>query len=85
MKNQTMDRKAFLNEFGKLGVCTCLCAVATGMQAALIQEETRTNYHCSVGYVKEMNELKFGRSVEVELIDSVLKGGRRCKFRITVL
>lgn len=206
MKNQTMDRKAFLNAFGKLGICTCLCAAATGMQAALIQEETRTKpgektkdravkrmefadhwvkrffdvidqtldeetrkklmaangracyqewirdtrqeikqvdfdqwaeeagkkikqegfkiegnviyfqfnssaetggsspeeiclcpmveskpegmsptyCHCSVGYVKEMYELKFGRSVEVELIDSVLKGGRRCKFRITV-
>jgi hypothetical protein len=207
MKNQTMDRKAFLTAFGKMGVCTCLCAAATGIQAALIQEEpqaqpgektkeravkrmefadhwvkrffdvidqtldeeTRKNLmvangracyqawirdsrqeikqvdfdhwakeagqkikqegfkidgnviyfqfnssaetggespekvclcpmveskpegmsptycHCSVGYVQKMNELKFGRKVDVELIDSVLKGGKRCKFKITVL
>jgi predicted hydrocarbon binding protein len=44
-----------------------------------------TYCHCSVGYVQKMNELKFGRSVDVELIDSVLMGGKRCKFKITVL
>jgi len=39
---------------------------------------------CSVGYVKEMHERTFGRSCEVELLDSVLYGGKRCRFRITV-
>jgi hypothetical protein len=31
-----------------------------------------------------MHEMRFGRPVEVELLDSVLRGGKRCKFKITV-
>jgi hypothetical protein len=42
--------------------------------------------HCSVGYVKRMHQLLFAdRKVEVELIDSVLRGGKRCKFKISVI
>ncbi|MEE9443953.1 MAG: DUF6144 family protein [candidate division Zixibacteria bacterium] len=40
---------------------------------------------CSVGYVKEWHELLLGKEVEVELLESVLRGGKRCKFKITVL
>jgi len=39
---------------------------------------------CSVGYVREMHERVLGRPVEVELADSVLRGGKRCRFRMVV-
>ena len=39
---------------------------------------------CSLGYVKEMFEQKFGRNVDIEMLDSVLNGGKRCRFKITV-
>ena len=44
----------------------------------------RTFGHCSVGYVKELYEQRFARHVKVELLDSVLYGGKRCRFKITV-
>jgi hypothetical protein len=40
---------------------------------------------CSIGYVKVQHELALKRTVEVELVDSVLRGGNRCKFKITVV
>ena len=61
------------------GVCLCPMVESTpaGMSA--------TYCLCSTGYVKEMHELLFGRKVDVELLDSVLRGGKRCRFKITVL
>jgi hypothetical protein len=31
-----------------------------------------------------MHERMLGRPIEVELVDSVLRGGNRCKFHMTV-
>jgi hypothetical protein len=31
-----------------------------------------------------MHERPFGRTCEVELLDSILYGGKRCRFKITV-
>lgn len=59
----------------------CLCPMAESKPAGL----SPTYCHCSVGYVKEIFELQFNRKVDVELIDSVLKGGKRCQFKITVI
>ena len=59
----------------------CLCPMVESKPDGM----SSTFCYCSVGYVKEMYGLKFGRTVDVELIDSVLKGGKRCKFKITVL
>lgn len=59
----------------------CLCPMVESMPAGL----SPTYCHCSVGYVKEMFELRFNRKVDVELLDSVLRGGKRCKFKITVV
>lgn len=59
----------------------CLCPMAESKPAGL----SSTYCHCSVGYVKESFELQFNRKVDVELLDSVLKGGKRCKFKITVI
>ena len=58
----------------------CLCPMVESKPAGL----SRTYCQCSIGYVKEMHEQKFGRPVKVELLDSVLYGGARCKFKITV-
>ncbi len=58
----------------------CLCPMVERKPAGL----SRTYCLCSVGYVKEMHERTFGRPCEVELLDSVLYGGKRCKFKITV-
>lgn len=59
----------------------CLCSMAEGALAGL----STTFCLCSVGYVKEMHELRFGRPAEVELLDSVIGGGKRCRFKITML
>jgi hypothetical protein len=59
----------------------CLCPMGEAQTAGKISP---TYCHCSVGYVREMHERILGRPVEVELVDSVLRGGRRCKFRMRV-
>jgi Family of unknown function (DUF6144) len=59
----------------------CLCPMVESKPAGM----SATYCLCSLGYVKEMHELRFGRKAEVELLDSVLKGGKRCKFKITVV
>lgn len=58
----------------------CLCPMVESKPAGL----SRTFCQCSVGYVKESFEQRFARPVTVELLDSVLYGGKRCKFKITV-
>jgi len=59
----------------------CLCPMAEAQRPGTI---SATYCLCSVGYVKEMHERTLGRPVDVTLVDSVLRGGRRCKFRMTV-
>ena len=58
----------------------CLCTFVESKPEGL----SPTYCHCSVGYVKEWFERKFGKPVEVELVDSILMGGDWCKFKITV-
>ncbi len=58
----------------------CLCPLVESKPAGL----SSTYCLCSVGYVKVMHELLLNRPVEVELTDSVLMGGKRCRFKITV-
>ena len=59
----------------------CLCPTAEAQKAGAFSP---TYCLCSLGYVKEMHERILGRPVEVELVDSVLRGGKRCQFRMTV-
>ncbi len=59
----------------------CLCPMAEGQKPGKISP---TYCLCSVGYVKEMHERRIGRPVQVELVDSVLRGGKRCRFRMTI-
>jgi hypothetical protein len=58
----------------------CLCPMVESIPAGL----SPTYCLCSVGYVTEWIELLFGRACEVELIESVLRGAPRCRFKITV-
>jgi hypothetical protein len=58
----------------------CLCPMVESKPAGM----SKTYCHCSIGYVKEMYEGLFGRQVEVELLDSVLMGSDRCRFKIVV-
>lgn len=62
------------------GEGTCLCTLVESKPAGL----SSTYCLCSVGYVKVMHEMLLDRPVEVELVDSVLMGGKRCIFKITV-
>lgn len=59
----------------------CLCPMAETQTPGKFSP---TYCLCSLGYVKEMHERRLGRPVEVELVDSVLRGGKRCKFRMTI-
>ena len=59
----------------------CLCPMVESKPAGL----SPTYCSCSLGYVKEMFEQKFERIVDIELLDSVLNGSKRCRFKITVL
>ncbi|MCU0612326.1 MAG: DUF6144 family protein [Candidatus Eisenbacteria bacterium] len=58
----------------------CLCPTVEAQNARTMSP---TYCWCSVGYVKEMHERIFGRTVVVELARSVLMGDKRCQFRIT--
>lgn len=57
----------------------CLCCLVETKPKGL----SGTYCLCSVGYVKEWFDQVLGKPVTVELIESVLRGGKRCKFKIT--
>ena len=59
----------------------CLCTLAETQQPGSISP---SYCFCSVGYVREMHERIFGKPVAVELVESVLRGGKRCRFKMTV-
>jgi hypothetical protein len=58
----------------------CLCSLVETKPDGL----SGTYCLCSVGYVKRWHERLLGRPVTVELVESVLRGGEHCRFRITV-
>jgi predicted hydrocarbon binding protein len=57
--------------------CTC----------GLVNKKTTPPYfcHCSVGWQKETYETILGKKVDVEIVESVLHGGKRCVFKIRIL
>lgn len=58
----------------------CLCAfVAKGPE-----DLSGTYCQCSVGYVREMFSQLAGKPVTVELLESLKRGGKACRFKITV-
>ncbi len=58
----------------------CLCPlVETGPEGL-----SGTYCLCSVGYVREMFKTYTGRESSVELVESLKRGGKTCRFRITL-
>ncbi|HYG35750.1 MAG TPA: DUF6144 family protein [Clostridia bacterium] len=56
----------------------CLCPVVEDGPEKL----SPTYCHCSVGYVKEMFRQMVGRPVQVQLLRSVRRGDRECRFEV---
>jgi hypothetical protein len=71
--------RAWVAQRSKAG---CLCPAAEAQTPRTI---SRNYCWCSVGYVKEMHERVFGRQVDAELLQSVLRGDPSCRFRITIV
>jgi len=58
----------------------CLCPLVEGGPAGL----SGTYCWCSVGYVQNMFETYVGRPASVELLESLKRGGKGCRFKITL-
>lgn len=58
----------------------CLCPLIEDGPADL----SPTYCHCSVGYVGYLFERNLGRPVRVELLESVRRGGKACRFAVHV-
>jgi hypothetical protein len=59
----------------------CLCPLVETGPAGL----SGTYCFCSVGYVQHMFEVFTGHPVRVELLESLKRGGKGCKFKITLV
>jgi hypothetical protein len=59
---------------------SCLCPLVETKPAGL----SGTYCLCSVGYVEELFGRTFTEPVKVSLLESTLRGGKRCRFRIDV-
>jgi len=58
----------------------CLCPmVETGPEGL-----SGTYCYCSVGYVREMFRTALGTPVSVELLESLKRGGKQCRFKIAL-
>ena len=58
----------------------CLCPLVESGPEGL----SGTYCDCSVGYVKEMFQMYTGRAATVDLLESLKRGGKTCRFRITL-
>lgn len=56
----------------------CLCPLTENVPKGI----SGTYCHCSVGYVGEMFRDLLGKPVRVELVTSLLRGGKECRFKI---
>jgi len=57
----------------------CLCPILEDAP----KDISPTFCQCSVGYVREIFERGTGKPARVELTDSVLRGGKTCRFTVT--
>ena len=76
----SIDRKGNTIRFTSTRGGRCLCPL---VQSAP-QEISATYCHCSTGYVKEMFERAVGKTVDVQLLESVKRGGTQCTWSIQV-
>jgi len=69
------DKKAgTIHVFDRAGKCTCPL-----VKAGLTPD---VQCRCSIGWQKETYSAILGRPVEVEVEESILRGGKRCVFQI---
>jgi hypothetical protein len=59
----------------------CFCPMVESGPAGL----SGTYCECSVGYVLEMFQTGTGRNVGVDLLESVKRGGKECRFRVVAI
>jgi len=59
---------------------TCYCPMVSEME----QPISATYCDCSVGWLKEMYETVTGGPVNVEVLETVKRGGKACRFNVTV-
>jgi len=57
----------------------CLCPILEDAP----KDISPTYCLCSVGYVREIFERRLGKTVNVELTESVLRGGKGCNFKVS--
>lgn len=57
----------------------CFCPFIDGSRV-----DSDTLCYCSMGWQKEIYETLTGKPVDVKVIDSLLKGGKRCSFEIVL-
>ena len=58
----------------------CVCRLVADGPAKL----SNTYCYCSIGWLKEMFETVTGKSVEVELKESIKRGAKSCRFTVRV-
>ena len=57
----------------------CLCPILEDAP----KDISPTYCHCSVGYVKEIFERGLGKPARVEVTETVLRGGKSCRFTVS--
>jgi predicted hydrocarbon binding protein len=82
MKQQQGEKIVYDKERGVIMVETpqrdCVCG--------MVNSKITPSYfcRCSVGWQKEMYETILGKSVDCEVVESVLRGSKRCVFKNTI-
>jgi len=56
----------------------CFCPLVGGLEPLL----SKTFCNCSRGWLKENFETVVGKAVDVELEDSIMRGGKECRFTV---
>jgi len=58
----------------------CLCPLVGGLEPLL----SKTFCNCSRGWLKENFETVVGKAVDVRLEDSIMGGGKECRFTVLI-
>ncbi|MDH4223083.1 MAG: DUF6144 family protein [candidate division Zixibacteria bacterium] len=58
----------------------CMCPIVETVLPGL----SPSYCNCSTGYVKEIFERQVGRQVKVDILESIQRGGKDCRFKIEI-
>ncbi|MFZ0033553.1 MAG: hypothetical protein WAK60_01015 [Sedimentisphaerales bacterium] len=86
--NEVLARWKETAEYDKEnGIITITSSERTDCTCIFVDKEKTPPYFCdcSLGWQTEMYETIFSKPVKVELVESVLRGGKRCVFKIQIL